>query len=406
MKFLSTVLFHLLLLFIFTSCGNAPSSGQDQEPTPNPGPTTSPFTENFAIHPDSVLFDFVYVGCNRVTHHDRHNSKTDASTANLAQLKKIYKEVSQLANPPEYFFFLGDMVLGESDTTALRRELKQWVVDFHDQSSGGINEYWNNKIKMIAIPGNHEMLTEDANYTEFPLKGATEIWLEEMKNFIPGAVNRDPSPAEQATYTFRHQNTFFVVMNTDTYNPNRQTGQIPVGWITKEMTKARKDASIKHILLLGHKPAYGYSTAGQFTSDTSGLATIHDSYVGSIWPAMRTLEAAAMLSAHKHEYDRFQPGGQGPFQVIAGNGGSLNGENGNRHGKFHCAHSPDFFGYSHIFVMKSGALIHKTRGWQIDPCNYLDPVPSSVQTCTYDSLNIAWGQQAADWSFGSGVNCH
>lgn len=350
---------------------------------------------------DEVLLDFVYVGCNRVTHHDKNSRLTDASRANLAQLKKIYEEISRLKNPPAYFFFLGDLVLGEKDTATLRSELHQWVKDFTGQGPGEFNYGWNSRIKLIAVPGNHELLTEDQSppYKEYPLKDALSVWMDEMHAFLPDSVTRAGDGINQATYSFQHGNTFFVVMNTDTYNNEKQTGLIPVEWIKDQLRAAAMDRSIEHILLLGHKPAY-YPENGSQPVEEKEEITILRSQSDQLWPEMQKAKAAAMLSAHVHAYDRFQPDGNGSYQVIAGNAGSLQGEN-----KVNCGKAPDFFGYSHIYVMKSGKLIHVSRGWKVDACDYLKPLPQDIKICTYDSLEIQWGTKNNDWSLTGGKNC-
>ena len=72
---------------------------------------------------DSVAFSFTFLGCNRV---DRKQvgdtTATNASTANLSAMKRIWSEISELKRKPDLFFFLGDLVLAETDTTNLTNQ--------------------------------------------------------------------------------------------------------------------------------------------------------------------------------------------------------------------------------------------------------------------------------------------
>ncbi len=56
-----------------------------------------------------------------------------------------------------------------------------------------------------------------------------------------------------------------------------------------------------------------------------------------------------MLSAHVHDYQRMQPGGDSTYQVIAGNGGSKG--------------QAAFFGYSTINVYSSGKVQLVSKGF-------------------------------------------
>jgi len=62
------------------------------DPTPDNSTTTAlkenPKKETLIEEKPTVLSSFVFVGCNRVDHHDRHNpNATNASTANLSALR-------------------------------------------------------------------------------------------------------------------------------------------------------------------------------------------------------------------------------------------------------------------------------------------------------------------------------
>ena len=59
----------------------------------------------YTINPDSVEFSFVFMGCNRISAGDVASPNTNASTANLPQLKRTFTEVCQLNPKPTFFFF-------------------------------------------------------------------------------------------------------------------------------------------------------------------------------------------------------------------------------------------------------------------------------------------------------------
>ncbi|WP_378174793.1 metallophosphoesterase [Aquimarina sp. SS2-1] len=213
---------------------------------------------------DSVLFSFSFVGCNRVQYSDWQNdSATNASTANLSVLKRIFDDVTSLKQKPSLFFFLGDLVLAESDTINLDTQLKAWVQSYEDKAFSTISD---SGIELVAVPGNHEMLfynTKDDK--EYPLAGATSVWMKYMKPYMPTDRNHitgNDSLVNQMTFSFSRNNVGFVVMNTDTYNPPTKEnpygfeGLIPTQWIINQIEQYKQNPYIDHIFVLGHKPYY------------------------------------------------------------------------------------------------------------------------------------------------------
>ncbi|SEB51255.1 Calcineurin-like phosphoesterase [Tenacibaculum sp. MAR_2009_124] len=338
---------------------------------------TSTSTSLKTTSKDSVSFSFVFLGCNRVDRHQQGDSTaTNASTANLSAMKRIWTEISDLETKPDLFFFLGDMVLAESNTTNLENQLVAWKklycnVDFSPISLS--------KIEMVAVPGNHEMLYwHDYNvphHDEWPLKGATEIWMNEMEEFMPedrDVVKGRDSINNQMTFSFVRKNIGFILMNTDTYNePTKENpygleGQIPTQWIINKVKEYKKKPSIDHVFVLGHKPYY---VSGKPKTGHKGLPE------GPVlWPKLEENKVVAMLSAHLHDYQRMQPGNKGTYQIIAGNAGSP-GE-------------AKFFGYSKIDILGNGEVRLTSMGYNIgDP--YYAPVPENPSTLR-DSTILTW----------------
>jgi len=346
------------------------------------------------------VFSFSFVGCNRI---DRHNqSSANPSTANTYALERIYADMDTLPHKPELFFFLGDLVLAETTTTNLDVQLNAWqaLYDANPISKSGI--------ELVAVPGNHEMLyskevydttqhhgpnhipnKNDSIWKEFPLKGSTNTWLKYMKNYMPSGRETAPDTLgldNRLTFSFTRHNVGFVVMNTDTYNPPKATnpykegleGQLPVTWVNDKVKTFKKDSTIDHIFVLGHRPYY---VGGSPDTGHGGLPQ-----GGELWPTFQDNRVVAMLSAHQHDYERWQPINDslkgGTYQIVAGHGGSVN----NRH----IPHSPPFFGYSLITVMSDGTIKLDTRGYCTGD-TYLTPVPTN-QMISRDTITMTWAQ--------------
>ena len=331
---------------------------------------------------DSVAFSFTFLGCNRVDRHQEYDTLvTDGSTANKAALKRIWTEIAALKRKPDLFFFLGDMVLAESTTAKLESQLAAWNKLYKNTNFSPISKA---EIEMVAIPGNHEMLywkkyKNAPDHDEWPLKGATKIWMHHMQEYMPkdrDFVEGKDSIANQMTFSFVRKNIGFVLMNTDTYNkptpknPYGLEGQIPTQWIVDKVTEYKKNPAIDHIFVLGHKPYYVSGVP------ETGHAGFPEGPV--LWPKLNENNVVAMLSAHLHDYQRMQPGGKGTYQVIAGNSGSPG--------------SATFFGYTKIDIMNNGTVKLTSMGFDKgDP--YYKPMPNSPSTVR-DSTHLTWTKNA------------
>jgi len=332
--------------------------------------------ENVEAVKDSVLFSFSFVGCNRVQYGDWHNdSATNASTANLSVLKRIFEDVTSLEQKPSLFFFLGDLVLAESDTINLDAQLKAWVKLYEDKAFSTIS---GSGIELVAVPGNHEMLFYNTNDDkEYPLAGATPVWMKYMKPYMPADRNHitgKDSLVNQMTFSFARNNVGFVVMNTDTYNPPTKEnpygfeGLIPTQWIVEQIKQYKKNPDIDHIFVLGHKPYY---VDGKPETGHQGFPE-----GPALWSQLQKNEVVAMLSAHVHDYQRMQPNGTGTYQIIAGNGGSKG--------------SAAFFGYSTIHIMSNGEVQFLSRGFD-KGSPYYQNVPVNIMK-VQDSTMLTWSK--------------
>jgi hypothetical protein len=347
------------------------------------------------INPDSVLFSFVFMGCNRVDGKDIGNSNTNASTANIPELQRTFNEIAALPVKPVYYFFLGDEVLGlENDTAVLSSQLTAWKEQYQNTAFSALPS---SGIQLVAIPGNHEMLfeqkTKKGKQEEVPNANALQVWMNHMSNYMPSGVTINrvggaDSLDNRMTYSFTYQNTHFILLNTDTYNSSGTIGMAPAAWIVADIQAARKDPSVQHIFLLGHKPAIVSENLYVYDSDK----TMDTGVVSAIWPVMEANSVEAMLSAHSHQYDRLQPDSFKTYQVIAGNGGSPYEHKAAEHT------DRQFFGYTIVYVMKNGQVIVQSMGRSVLAKDYLNSIPDSLPTTVRDQVNISWGTNAGTWS--------
>jgi hypothetical protein len=339
--------------------------------------------------PAAVDYSFVFVGCNRVDRHDQHNhAATNASSANVAVLKRIMSDVLSEERLPDAFFFLGDLVYGEKDTHRLNEQLKAWVRQYQDPAFSTMAQ---SGIEMIAIPGNHEMLYwadhQVPGHDEWPLKGATEIWMRYMSDYLPKdreKITGKDADVNQMTFAFKRKNVGFIVMNTDTYNagtaenPWGLEGQIPLEWIQSKVEEYKNDPMVKHIFVLGHKPYYVMS--GGFPTGETGHVGLPDG--PTLWPKLKEANVVAMLSAHVHDYQRMQPGNRGTYQVIAGNGGSSG--------------PACYFGYTMINILSDGDVQLVAKGFNQGNPYYTIPV--GARTTVRDKTILGWEQNTNPYS--------
>lgn len=377
MKFIFSAVFFITALL--PACNNKknPAPGEPAKDKP------SALVQMQDINPDSVLYSFVFMGCNRVDRKNLNDPGTNASTANLPQLQATFNEVCNLVPKPKYFFFLGDLVLGlNTDTGVLSAQLAAWKQLYYDTAFSPIST---SGIQMIAVPGNHEMLYYNKKInSETPLNGSLNVWMNQVGAFMPTnnpTLSRATGAQNQATYSFTDGAAHFIIMNTDTYYPNssQTMGLTDTAWINADLKTAGSNPAIKNIFLMGHKPLV--TVKNGYLQNETGEQVVDAAVRNSLWPIMNNY-LTAELSAHVHDYLRFQPDSANFYQVIAGNGGSKG--------------SAQFFGYSVIYVMKNGSVVLKSMGRGYT--KYMDPLnPVQYPTITRDSVNISHGSKSPDY---------
>lgn len=338
--------------------------------------------EKVVVVKDSALFSFSFMGCNRVNRGDTVDSIP--STANKYALQRIFSELTAAQDQPELFFFLGDLVLAESTLTNLDTQLKGWKALYESDA------FSKSGIELVAVPGNHEMLYSKEiknKWKEFPLKGSSDVWLNYMQPYMP--TDRTTAPSSDTldnrmTFAFKRHNVGFVVMNSDSYNPPNPPenpygleGQVPVAWVNDQVRAYKADTSVDHIFVLAHRPYY---IDGKTSTGHHGLPQGPE-----LWPVFEENGVAALLSAHVHDYQRWQPINDslkgGTYQIIAGNAGSEG--------------AAPFFGYSTITVMSSGKLEFDSVGFCIgNP--YTQAVPENP-TISRDKITLTWEKNPTEF---------
>ncbi|MEP2937590.1 MAG: metallophosphoesterase family protein [Gilvibacter sp.] len=323
---------------------------------------------------DPIVFSFAFTGCNRVGF-DVHQS-SNPSTANHVALDSIVLDMINQEITPDLFFNLGDIVRAEqTDTIDLATQLNAWV------GLETVKKLDSSGIKMVAVPGNHELLQSVEGppkvYHEYPLEYSTDVFLEYMQDHLPKGRDTAPNALNldnRLTFSFIKDSIGFVVINTDTYNPPAtgktygEEGKFPINWINQKIVALNKDPGVKHVFALGHRP---YFVNGQVPAGNhDGLPNAK-----SFWDTMSANNVVAYLAAHKHDYQRYQPNNAKTTQVTAGNAGSPNG-------------AASFFGYSLINIYKSGKIQLISRGYCV-PNDYLKPNLASRMKVR-DSTFLKW----------------
>jgi hypothetical protein len=339
-------------------------------------------------------FSFVVVGCNRV---DPTTVPAGAapddfpSTANVAQLNRTFAEVARLNPLPDYFFFAGDMVMGyTNDDNELRNELNGWVNVYKASPLFGT------KVKLVAVPGNHET----QNASKISTLAGEQAWLEIMAPYIAGSNGPAANPDAGAgadklqtdqtklDYSFDFKGTHFVIVDTD---PVGADWTVPVNWISADVSAARS-AGAKHIFAIGHKPAYGWP--GAPTDSLLGKGNMPVDYYRGLrdqfWSVLESNQAEAMFAAHNHLWYKQRP--NKTWQIIAGNGGSAlegtvgTGDAGVNGGPLY----PAYFGFTVVNVATTGVTV-TSYGRDVPSAGYWAPAPESTfPTTVRDTQDITW----------------
>ena len=294
-----------------------------------------------AVDARELVANFAYVGCNRVGFGEKNPAP---STANVAQLEQTLADIKALPVKPDYFFFVGDLVLGmEADGgKTAAQELDAWktlVDESHFADSG---------IELLPIPGNHEADASEevtpGDYIEYPDSANLKAWVAWLdKNDLAKAGNGPSGKAElkrdrlaednnqTQTYSFDDlkRGVHYILLNTDSLStvpnpllPGKTVASwTPLHWVEKDVAKAEKNSKIKKIVVLAHKPLVLENPGSHDIVYNTAPYTLGDKLLKLF---SNTPKFAGYFCAHAHEWlytDKLGPG-KNVTQVIAGNGGS------------------------------------------------------------------------------------
>jgi hypothetical protein len=267
--------------------------------------------------------------------------------------------------------FTGDLVLGlTSDLVELRSQLDSWIDVYRNSDLGRVR-----KIRLIAMPGNHESLVGDKG-SQVSNPGAEGVWLDAMQAFIAGnngppAGGPDNLATDQSelTYSFDFRDSHFVLLNTD---PFGAVATVPINWIHQDLASAADDPHLKHVFVMGHKPAFTPPDASSEQSLDSN-PTLRNQF----WDELNSDGVGYYLVAHAHVWDFSMPMSptstlRHTVQIVAGNAGTkldpLWAESG----------ADPYFGFTLMQVLKNGKVIVESYGRDFDRSNYLAPSPPEL----------------------------
>ncbi len=288
-----------------------------------------------------LVSSFAYVGCNRVG----FNATDPApSTANVAQLRQTLADIQALPVKPDYFFFVGDLVLGmeEDGGKRLTKELAAWqqLVDESGFAESGI--------ELLPLPGNHEADASQEvgrdHYVEYPDAANLAAWVAWLGRHHYAKASNGPSGEgelrrdmlaednnQTQTYSFddRKSGVHYLLLNTDSLStlpspllPDKTVASwAPYHWVAQDLAKAQQDPHIKKIVVLAHKPLVLENPGPHDVVYNTAPYTLGDELLALFG---RTPKFAGYFCAHAHAWlysDRLGPQ-RNVTQVIAGNGGS------------------------------------------------------------------------------------
>ncbi len=266
-----------------------------------------------------VIDDYTFV----VTGDDRIAPKEDSAhpewnTINEYQVKRLFKEVSEMKPLPRMLIINGDLVLGycDGDTNKLANELRAWIKLYKESPLAATS------VKLIAFPGNHET-NEKIGSGKIASNPDERTFVREMKDYIAGdngphytgfrpGTDSLMSNQNQLTYSFNYGGDHFIIINTDGL---ARESRIPYHWLEKDLKTAHDDGA-RHIFLFAHKPAWPTSMSGE-----AGLNEVQANR-DSAWAAMEKYNADVYFCSHYHFWDTICPHRGKTYEVVCGNAGA------------------------------------------------------------------------------------
>ncbi|HTA27146.1 MAG TPA: metallophosphoesterase [Bacteroidia bacterium] len=266
-----------------------------------------------------VVDDYTFV----VTGDDRIAPKEDSAhpeynTINVYQVKRLFKEVSEMKPLPRMLIINGDLVLGycDGDTVKLANELRAWIKLYKESPLAATS------VKLIAFPGNHET-AEKIGSGKIATVSDERTFVREMKDYIAGdngphytgfrpGTDSLMSDQSKLTYSFDFGGDHYVIFNSDGV---ARESHLPYHWLEKDLKQAR-DNGARHIFLFAHKPAWATSHSGEAGLDDFKAAR------DSAWAVMEKYNADIYFCSHYHFWDTICPHRGKTYEVVCGNAGA------------------------------------------------------------------------------------
>jgi hypothetical protein len=261
-------------------------------------------------------YTFVVTGDNRVAAED---TTGDPSTTNTYQLKRMFKEVSELKPLPKMLIFNGDLILGytDGDTIKLAHELKEWIKIYQESPLP------EKGVRLIAFTGNHET-AEKIGSGKIASAPDERTFVREMKDYIAGddgphytglkpGTDSLMSDQSKLTYSFDFGGDHYVIFSTDAVS---RESRVPYHWLEMDLKQARENGA-RHIFLFGHKPAWSLP-AYKGETGLDDFPANRD----SAWAVMEKYNADVYFCSHFHLWDTIRPHPGKTYQVVCGNAGA------------------------------------------------------------------------------------
>lgn len=317
--------------------------------------------------PAKPVLRFAFVGDSSLGFRDQ--TPENLSSANRRQLLQTCADLAQ--NPPDYFFWLGDLVTNYAEGgEVLRGQLQAWR-ELYQQT-----ELAKSQTKLVPVVGNHEVLRSEQDpvtkaWTDFPNPATLPVWNEVMDSYLlwsdgptTEGENHDGLTYEQTrlSFTVRQDNVLFICINTDTFIDDVTIADVPLHWIEQTLNQAEADPTVDHVFVMGHRPIERPGLPGVIIRDEKrdGLERL----------LAASSKTRAYLAGHFHLWD-CRTTELGVLQVIAGNGGTAPSGSFNTEGRGH-------FGYTVVELLDDGRLVLESWGRPIPtPYNSNEPQPAA-----------------------------
>jgi len=184
----------------------------------------------------------------------------------------------------DFIILTGDMITGSMVNSIHRNRLKKW--------KSIIERY---EIPYYISVGNHEIESEMS---------------EDLVREIFEMPENGPQGYKELVYSFDHENSHFVILDTNLYKNFHTIGEEQLKWLKKDLLKNKKSI----IFVFGHEPAYPVSN--HIGSSLDKYPLMRD----RLWSIFKEYKVSSYFCGHEHLYNKSIH--DGVYQVITGGAGA------------------------------------------------------------------------------------